>query len=127
MYASPNSEDDVIYLRALCWPSYRKSDKYIIYELANPRLRDGLYSFNVPRTVRFVSETYATSPIIVSSNFTLSASGIIFGSGTGLNFCIFCFNLSTDSRFNLRDVDGRTAWDRYLDAFFPGCLRNGGV
>ena len=26
--ASPNSKDDVIYLRALCWASYRKSVKY---------------------------------------------------------------------------------------------------
>ena len=102
MCACPNSEDDIIYLRALCWPSYSKSDKYIIYELAYPRLRDGLYSFDVPQTIRFVSEPYATSPIIVSSNFRLSASGIIFGGGTaGFTFYIFCFNLSTDSKVQL--------------------------
>ena len=29
--------DDVIYLRALCQASYRKSNKYIIYNLAYPR------------------------------------------------------------------------------------------
>ena len=41
------SEDDVIYLRALCWASYRKSDKYVIYDLAYPRLRDGLCRYIV--------------------------------------------------------------------------------
>ena len=91
--ASPNSKDNVIYLRVLCWASYRKFDKYNIYELAYPRLRDGLcrYSFDIPQTIKFISEPYATSPNIVSSNLILSASGIIFGDETvGFTFCIFC-------------------------------------
>ena len=47
MCVSVNSEDDVIYLRALCGASYRKSDKYVIYDLAHPRLRDGLCRYIV--------------------------------------------------------------------------------
>ena len=52
----------LIYLRALCWASYRKSNKYITSELAYPMLRDGpcRYSFNLPQTIRFVSEPSAT-------------------------------------------------------------------
>ena len=45
--ASLNSEDDVINLRVLCWASYRKSAKYVIYDLAYPRLRDGLCRYIV--------------------------------------------------------------------------------
>ena len=85
MFASPNFEDDVIYLRTLRWASCRKSERYIIYELlAYPRLRDDLcrYNFNLPQTIRFVSEPYEASPTIVSSNLILSLSGITFGNGT---------------------------------------------
>ena len=76
--------DDVIYFRTLYWASYRKSDKYIIlYESAYPRLRDAYVDmvFNLPQTIRFVSEPGIRnlSPTIVSSNLMLSASGIIFG------------------------------------------------
>ena len=48
---------------AFCWASKRKSDKYIIYELAYPRLRDGLcrYSLNLRQTIRVVLEPNATS------------------------------------------------------------------
>ena len=44
-----------------------------------------------------------------------------------LLFLCFVSIFQLTLRFNLRDVDGRPAWDRYLDAFFPGCLKNGGV
>ena len=50
---------------------------------------------------------YAISPAIVSSTLILSASRIIFGNGTaGFTFCIFSFNLSTDSSSKVRDFDG---------------------
>ena len=53
------------------------------------------------------AEPYATSLTIVPSNLILSASGIFFGNGTaGFILCIFCFNLSTDSRSNLCYFDG---------------------
>ena len=32
--ASQNSEDDIIYLRAFCWASYRKSVKYKVQMVA---------------------------------------------------------------------------------------------
>ena len=93
VFASPNFEDDVIYLRTLCLASCTKSDRYIINELlACPRLRDDpcRYSFNLPQTIRFVSEPYEAPPTIMSSNLTLSLSGITFGNGTaGCTFCIF--------------------------------------
>ena len=44
-----------------------------------------------------------------------------------LLFAYFVSIFQLTLRFNLRDVDGRPAWDRYLDAFFPGCLQKGGV
>ena len=50
---------------------------------------------------------YAISPAIVSNTLILSASRITSGNGTaGYTFCIFCFNLSTDSSSNVRDFDG---------------------
>ena len=124
MFASPNFEDDVIYLRTLCWASCRKSERYIIYKLlAYPRLRDDLcrYNFNLPQTIRFVSEPYDPSPTIVSSNLILFLSGITFGNGTA-RFTSILFQ----SFFFLMVLD-RTACDRDLDAFFPKCLRNGRV
>ena len=44
-----------------------------------------------------------------------------------LLFIYFVSIFQLTLRFNLRDVDGRPAWERYLDAFFPGCLQKGGV
>ena len=53
------------------------------------------------------AEPYATSLTIGPSNLILSASGIFFGNGTAeFTLCIFCFNLSTDSRSNSCYFDG---------------------
>ena len=50
--------DNVIFLRALCRASYRKSNKYIIYNLAYPRLRDGLCRYSLRMAVVFPVVAY---------------------------------------------------------------------
>ena len=60
--ANPNSEEDVIYLRALCWASYRNSDKYIIYELAYPRLRNAYAGTFVTYTNNQICRTIRNFP-----------------------------------------------------------------
>ena len=83
----PNFEDDVIYLRALCLVSYRKYDTLLTpgSEMAYVGI-----VLTYHKQSNIVSEPYATSPTVVSSNLILSAPGIIFGSGiAGFTLCIF--------------------------------------